>query len=210
VPDAHGVVLTGSPTSGSVQNSISAADTTFVLHWHCRENHCAPHSPTLHGYYLIKRQWQPHCNLFGHLFAKHCHCHRGERLSKTHCICHQCSWHIRIPKPSAHDEPDGPKLVHKKPISRQAWNWIFAPWDMVICWLPNRMCLQHPDWIINTHVFKFIVNCIENRIGFWASTFWIEDLLSILHLLLNLPCTFVSVLFILNIHFQLLGCKLDR
>ena len=55
VLDARGVVLTGSPTSGGAQNSISGADTTPVLHRQCRESRCAPKSPTLQGYSPI--QW---------------------------------------------------------------------------------------------------------------------------------------------------------
>jgi len=61
-----------------------------------------------------------------------------------------------------------------------------------------------------TLLFKFVVDCIENRIQYSACIFWIEDLLTILQLLLNLPCTFVSVLFVLNDLFQLLGCTLGR
>jgi hypothetical protein len=39
---------------------------------------------------------------------------------------------------------------------------------------------------------------------------WIENLLAILHLLLNLSCTLVCLLFTLNDLFQLLQGKVDR
>jgi len=67
-----------------------------------------------------------------------------------------------------------------------------------------------PDSFIKTLGFKFVVDFIENCIQYRACIFWIEDLLSILPLLLNIPCTFVRVLFVLNDLILLLGCKLGR
>jgi len=54
VLDACGVALTGSPTGGGAQNSISGADTTLILHQQFRERRCAPQSPTLQGNSCIK------------------------------------------------------------------------------------------------------------------------------------------------------------
>ena len=53
VLDGRGVVLTGSPTGGGVQNLFSGADTTPVLHWQCRESHCAPQSLSVQWYFPI-------------------------------------------------------------------------------------------------------------------------------------------------------------
>jgi len=134
--------------------------------------------------------WQPHHDILSNHFAKHCRCNWGESLSKTHFILHKCSWHIAFPNPPHHDEPDGPNLVRQKLSSRQLWNWILLAWNMVLCWLTNRMSIEQPDCLVNTLAFKFVVDCTENRIQYWAGICWIEDLLIILHLLLNLPCTF--------------------
>jgi len=54
VLDPRGVRLTGSPTDGGAQNSISGADTTTAVHRHCLESCCAPISPTLQGYSPMK------------------------------------------------------------------------------------------------------------------------------------------------------------
>jgi hypothetical protein len=72
------------------------------------------------------------------------------------------------------------------------------------------MSIQQPDCLSKTLVFKFVVDCTENHIPYSAGICGIEDLLTILHLLLKLCCTFVSVLFVLNELFQLLRCKLGR
>ena len=58
--------------------------------------------------------------------------------------------------------------------------------------------------------FKLVVDCTENCMQYRAGICWIEDLLAILHLLLNLSCTFVCVLFVLNDLVQLLRYKLGR
>jgi len=98
----------------------------------------------------------------------------------------------------------------KKLSSQQAWNWILAACNTVIWWWANRICIQQPDCFIKTLLFKIVVDCIENRIKYWAWIFSIEHLLTILHLIINPPCTFVLVVFVLNDFFKLLGCKLRR
>jgi len=155
-------------------------------------------------------QWKPHYNFLSQHFAYHCCCHWGESLAKTHFIHHQHSWHIRIPNPPPHNAPYGPSLVRQTVGSGQVWNWILVACNMVICWLANRMGIQQPDHLIKTLVFKFVVDCIENSIQHSTGIVWIENPVTILHLLLNLPGTFVCVLFILNDLFQLLRCKLGR
>jgi len=170
-----------------------------------RQNH-----PLFKGIPPKNGKWQPHYNFLGHQFAKHCRCNTGESLFKPHYIRHLCSWRICIPNPSPHDEQDGPNLLYQKLNSKQAWNWILAAWNTIIWWLANRTPIQQHNCFIKTLMFKFVVDCIENRIQYWACIFWIKDLLIILQLLLNLPCTFVRVLFILNDLFQLLRYKLCR
>jgi len=74
----------------------------------------------------------------------------------------------------------------------------------------HRMSIQQPDCLIKTLVFKFVVDCTENRIEYWACICWIEDLLTILRLLLNLPCPLVCVRVVLNHLSQFFGCKRGR
>jgi len=59
-------------------------------------------------------------------------------------------------------------------------------------------------------MFKFVVDRVANSIQYWTGLIWIRDLLTIVQLLLNLPCTVVCVLLVLNDLFQLLQCKLGR
>jgi len=169
-----------------------------------------PNHPLFKGIPPYNAQWQPHYTFLSDQFAKHCRCNEGESLSKTHFIRHQCSWHISIPNPPPHDEPDGPNLVLQKLCSGQAWNWILVAWNPVICWLTSRMSIQQPDCLIKTLVFQFVVDCTENCIQHWARICWIEGLLTILHLLLNLRCICVHILSVLSDLFQLLRCKLGR
>jgi len=61
----------------------------------------------------------------------------------------------------------------------------------------------------NTHV-QIHWNCIEHGVQYWTGVILINDLVTILHLLLNLPSTFVWVLLVLNDLFQLLRWKLCR
>jgi len=98
----------------------------------------------------------------------------------------------------------------QKLSSGQAWNWLRLAWNSVICWLMNKMGIQYPNSVINTLVLKFILDCPETCIQYWAYICCIEDLLTILHILLNLPCTIPCDLFILNDLFQLLRYKLGR
>jgi len=153
---------------------------------------------------------QPHYNFLSQQFTYHCCCHWGESLAKSHLIRHHCSSHIGIPNPPPHNEPYCPNLVCQKHRSGQAGNWILVTWNTGICWLANQMGVQQPDCLIKTLGFKFIVDCIDNSIQYWSRIFWIKDLLTILHLLLNLPSPFLCVVFVLNDLFQLLRCKLDR
>jgi hypothetical protein len=81
--------------------------------------------------------------------------------------------------------------------------------NMIICWVANKIDLQHPHCLIKTLMFKFIVECVENSAQYWNGIMWIENLLAILHLLLNLSCTLVCLLFTLNDLFQLLQGKFD-
>jgi len=208
---AHGVVLTGFPTGGG------GTELNVWSRYHRRS------SPTMQGKSLsIKithswrvfphkiEQWQPHYHFLSQQFAKHCHCNRGGSLSKTHFICHQCSWHISIPNPPPHNEPDGPNLVRQALSSEQAWNWILVACNTVIKELANRMRIQQRDCFIKTLRLKSIVDCIGNRVMCWACIIWIKDLLTILNLLLNLPSTFVVIYFVFNDLCQSLGCKLGR
>jgi len=128
----------------------------------------------------------------------------------THFICHQCFWHISIPNSPSHNEPFRPNLVCQKLNAGQVWNCILLASNTGICWLANRMGIQQPDSLIKTLVFKYIVNCIESSIPYLTCIFWIKDILTILHLLLNLTCTIVYVLFVLNHLFQLLWYELLR
>jgi len=156
--------------------------------------------------------WQrrPNNNLLSEQFAYHSHSHQGTHLAKIRFISRQRSWQISIPNPSPHQEPYGTNLVHHKLCSGQAGNWILVVRDLVCFRLANRMGIQQPDHLIKTLIFKFIVDCIENTIEYWTAITWIEDLLTILHLLLNYPCAFVCFHFILNDLIQLLQCKLSR
>jgi len=140
--------------------------------------------------------------------AKHCHCNRGERHSKTHFIRHQYSWHISIPNLPPPDEPDCPNLVHQRLSSGQVWNWIRMAWNTVLSWLTNTMSIQQSGCLIKPLGLKLVLDCTENCIQYWAGICWIEDLLTILHLLGNVSCTFVCVSFFLIDLFQLLWCKL--
>jgi hypothetical protein len=72
------------------------------------------------------------------------------------------------------------------------------------------MSIQQPDSLIKTLMFKFVVDCTENWIQYSAGICWIEDHLAILHLLLNVSCAFVRIVFVLNDLFLLLGWKLGR
>jgi len=149
-------------------------------------------------------QWQPHYNFLSHQFAKHCCCNRDESLAKTHFIH---SWHNSIPNPPPHNEPYGPNLVCQKPSSKQVWNWILLACSAVICWWANRLGIQQPDRIIKKCMFKFFVDCVENSIQYWTGIIWIEVLLTI-HLLLNLSCSLVRLLYVLNDLSQLLRGEL--
>jgi len=194
VLDAHGVVLTGSQTGGWAPNSISGVDTTLVLHRHCRECCWVPKSPTLQGYspitwtvatLLQPAQW-PICKALP----------LQPRWKSVQDKFHPPPVLLACqhPNPSSHDETDGPNLVLQKLGSGQTWNWIFAAWKMVIWWHANRMRIQQLDCLIMTLVFKLAVDCIGNQIKYWACILWVEDLLTILHLLLNLRYTFVGVI----------------
>jgi hypothetical protein len=48
------------------------------------------------------------------------------------------------------------------------------------------MGIQQPDPFIKTLVFKFVVDCLEHSVQDLTGSIWIEDLLAILHFLLNL------------------------
>jgi len=96
----------------------------------------------------------------------------------------------------------GPNLGCPEVCYGQVWNWILVAWNTVICWLANRMGIQQPDRLIRKLIFKFIVDWVENSIQYWTGIIWIEVLLTT-HLLLNLSCTLVGMLFILNDLFQL-------
>jgi len=155
-------------------------------------------------------QRQPHYTILSHQFANHCRCHWGECLSNTHFICHQYSWHISITTPPHHNEPYGPNLVCQTLSTRQAWNWILVVQNPVICWLMNMMSIQKPDCLIKTLEFKFIVDCNKRCVKYWGEICSIEKLLTVLHLLLNHPCSLVCDPFFLNNPVQLLIYKLDR
>jgi len=163
-----------------------------------RQNH-----PLFKGIPPWNGQWQPHYNFLSNQFAKHYRCNWGESISNTHFIRHQCSWHISIPYPSPHNEPDGPNLVRQKRSSGQTWNWKFVAWNTVIYWLAHRMGIQQPDCLIKTLMLKFVVDCVENSAQDSIGIIWIEGRLAI-HLLLNLSWTLFGPLFILNDLFQLL------
>jgi hypothetical protein len=76
--------------------------------------------------------------------------------------------------------------------------------------LANRMGIQQPDHLIKTLVFKFVVACVENSAQYWTGICWIEELLAILHLLLDLCCTMDGIHLVLNYFSQLLQGKLGR
>jgi len=154
--------------------------------------------------------WQPHNNLLTQQFAYPSCCHRGKSPAKTYFICHQRSWLIWIPNPSPHIELYCPNLVCQKRDFSQDWNWTVVASDLVCFQLPNRSGIQRPDCLIKALGFKFVVEFIGNIIQYTTAIILIEDLLTILHLLLNLPCIFVSFLSIRHDHFQLLQCKPGR
>jgi len=58
----------------------------------------------------------------------------------------------------------------------------------------NSMVIEWPDGYVRALVFKFVVDCIGNWIQSWAGVCWIDDLLTILHLLLHHCCTIVCIL----------------
>jgi len=156
------------------------------------------------------RQQQPHYNFLSQQCTYHCCCHGGESLAKTHFIHHHRFWQIWIPKPPCHNEQYHTNLMRQELPTGKSWDWILVARNMDICWLANRMGIQQPDCRIKSLVLKFLVDHNEISIDYWTRIFWIEDLLTILHWLLNLPWTFVCVLFILNDLFQLLQCMLGR
>jgi len=87
---------------------------------------------------------------------------------------------------------------------------IVVAWDTVRCWLAKWKGIQQPDCIIQTLMVKLVVGCIENSIHYWTHIIWIEDLLTIFHLLLSFPWTFVCFVFVLNDLFQSLWYRLGR
>jgi len=70
------------------------------------------------------------------------------------------------------------------------------------------MDIQQLDHHIMTLMFRFIIDCIQNGAQSWTAIFWIEDTSTILHLDLNLPCTTVCFIFVLNNLFLLFWGKL--
>jgi len=74
-------------------------------------------------------------------------------------------------------------------------------------WVKNRMSIQQPDRLLKTLRFKLVVDFVENSIQYWTGIFWIAVLLTI-HLLLNLSCTLVRLLLVLNDLILLLPGKL--
>jgi len=205
--DAPAVEVFGSVWGGGALNYVSAVDTIPVLHQLSRESHSIPYSPCLRGYSPTKSTAVTPWQLLSQQFANNYCCHRGESHSHSHFIRHLCSRYISIPHPPPHDVPHRPNLVCQKLRSRQDWNWIVVAWNTVICWLTNRMSIQQPDHLLITLLIKVIVDCVENSIQYWTGIFWIEVLLAI-HLLLDLSCTMVGLLFVLNDLFQLLQGKL--
>jgi len=162
--DAFVVEFSESQWGGVALNYVSAVGTIPVLHRLSRDSYSVPYSPTQQGYSPTKSTVVTPLQFSQSAFSNHYCCHRGECLSKSHFIRHQCSWHISIPNPPLHDEPDRQNLVRQKLRSGQTWNSIPLAWNMVIYWLTNRMGIQHPDRLLETVVFKFIVDCVENSI----------------------------------------------
>jgi len=71
------------------------------------------------------------------------------------------------------------------------------------------MGIQQPDCLVKILVFKFVVDRAENSDQYLPGIMWIEDVLAILHLLLNTPCTLVSLDFVLHDLFQLFPGMFD-
>jgi len=142
-------------------------------------------------------------NLPSNQFAHLCHHHRGQSLAMTVRICHQYSCYIRHPNPFLDTEPFCPNLVHQEFGSREPWNWKLISRDLVSFSLAFQMSIHQPDHLITALLTRFVFDCIDNLVQYWTSIMRIEDLITILHVLLNLPCTSVCFLFSLYNHFQL-------
>jgi len=79
---------------------------------------------------------------------------------------------------------------------------------MVSVWSDNWMGIPKPHYLTQTAVLKLIVGSIETSAENLAAIIWIEDLLTMLHSLLNFPWSLIHYLFILNDPFQLYQGKL--
>jgi len=154
------------------------------------------------------QQWHQR-NIASEQFAYHRCCNGGECLAKTYFICQNCFWHVWIPDPSPYKEPYCTILVQQILGSFQVTNCILVAWDLVSFHFANWPGNYHPECLTTTLVIEFVIDYIADNIHHWSTINWFNDLVTILHLLLNLPCTVVCFLFIFNDVCQLVQCMLD-
>jgi hypothetical protein len=98
--------------------------------------------------------------------------------------------------------------VCQKRGSRQFLSWILIANNSVSMWLANLRGIQQADYLIQTIVLKVAIGCIQNSIYYGTGIICVVDILIILHLLLNLHCTFVCFLLVCNGLVQLFQCTL--
>jgi len=114
-----------------------------------------------------------------------------------HIIHHPRSWNMSMPNWPPYNKPYGPDLVCQKLHAGQVWNRILVTRNTVIYLLSYWMGIQQPDHLIQTLMIRFVIDCIQNSMQFWAAIIWIKALVAI-DFLLNLSCTLLCLSFVLN------------